>query len=252
MNEITLNKMSKMKLFGMLNSYRTSIETGRNHSFTNDELLSMLVQSEWEDRENRRINRYLKAARFRYRASVEEIDFSAQRNLDKNKILRFADCSFIERKENILITGPTGVGKSYIATALGHQACLKGYRVLYFNTQKLFPRLKMLKADGTYFKEINKIEKYDLLILDDFGLQKLDNYSRMALLEIMEDRHAEKSTIISSQLPVDKWYEIIGENTIADAVLDRIIHTAHRINLKGKSMRKEIKNQKQKLMEKDL
>lgn len=252
MNEITLNKMSKMKLFGMLNSYRTSIETGRNHSFTNDELLSMLVQSEWEDRENRRINRYLKAARFRYRASVEEIDFSAQRNLDKNKILRFADCSFIERKENILITGPTGVGKSYIATALGHQACLKGYRVLYFNTQKLFPRLKMLKADGTYFKEINKIEKYDLLILDDFGLQKLDNYSRMALLEIMEDRHAEKSTIISSQLPVDKWYEIIGENTIADAVLDRIMHTAHRINLKGKSMRKEIKNQKQKLMEKDL
>ncbi len=241
MNEITLNKMSKMKMFGMLNSYRTSIETGKNHSFTNDELLSMLVQAEWEDRENRRINRYLKAARFRYRASVEEIDFTAQRNLDKNKILRFADCSFIERKENILITGPTGVGKSYIATALGHQACLKGYRVLYFNTQKLFPRLKMLKADGTYFKEINKIEKHDLLILDDFGLQKLDNYSRMALLEIMEDRHAENSTIISSQLPVDKWYEIIGENTIADAVLDRMIHTAHRINLKGKSMRKEIK-----------
>ena len=252
MNEITLNKMTKMKMFGMENSFRTIIESGKNHSLTNDELMSMLIQSEWEDRENRKINRYLKAARFRYNASVEEIDFSARRNLDKNKILRFADCSFIERKENILITGSTGVGKSYIATALGHQACLKGYRVLYYNTQKLFPRLKMLKADGTYIKEINKIEKHDLLILDDFGLQKLDNYSRMALLEIMEDRHAEKSTIISSQLPVDKWHEIIGENTIADAVLDRMIHTSHRINLKGESMRKEIKNQKQNLIKKDL
>jgi len=252
MNEITLNKMTKMKMFGMENSFRTMIETGKNHSLTNDELMSMLIQSEWEDRENRKINRYLKAARFRYNASVEEIDFSAQRNLDKNKILRFADCSFIERKENVLITGSTGVGKSYLATALGHQACLKGYRVLYFNTQKLFPRLKMLKADGTYIKEINKIEKHDLLILDDFGLQRLDNYSRLALLEIMEDRHAEKSTIISSQLPVDKWYEIIGENTIADAVLDRMIHTAHRVNLKGESMRKEIKSQKQKLLKKDL
>ncbi len=252
MNEVTLNKMSKMKLYGMLNSYQTSIETGKNHSFTNDELLSMLIQAEWEDRENRKINRYLKAARFRYAASVEEIDFAHQRNLDKNKIMRFADCSFIERKENILITGSTGVGKSYIASALGHQACLKGYRTLYSNVQKLFPRLKMLKADGSYFKEINKIEKQDLLILDDFGLQKLDNYARMALLEIIEDRHGEKSTLISSQLPVDKWYEIIGENTIADAVLDRMIHTAHRINLKGESMRKEISNQKQKLMKKDL
>ena len=136
----------------------------------------MLIQAEWEDRENRKISRYLRAARFRYKASVEEIDFTHQRNLDKNKILQFADCSFIERKENILITGPTGVGKSYIASALGHQACLKGYKTLYFNVQKLFPRLKMLKADGTYFKQINKIEKHDLVILDDFGLQKLDNY----------------------------------------------------------------------------
>ncbi len=241
MNKVTLNKMAKMKFFGMQESFRTIIETGNSHNLSNDELISMLIQSEWDDRENRKINRYLKLARFRYQASIEEIDFSANRSLDKNKILRFADCSFIKRKENILITGSTGVGKSYLATALGHQACLKGFKVLYFNAQKLFPRLKMLKADGTYLKEINKIEKHDLLILDDFGLQNLDNYSRMALLEIMEDRHAVKSTIISSQFPIDKWYDIIGENTIADALLDRLINTSHRINLKGESMRKKIK-----------
>lgn len=251
MNEVTLNKMSKMKLFGMQNSFRTIIETGKNHSFTADELLNTLIQAEWEDRENRKINRYLKSARFRYNASVEEIDFSAHRNLDKNMVLRFADCSFIERKENILISGATGTGKSYLATALGHQACLRGYRVLYFNTQKLFPRLKMLKADGSYIKEINRIEKHDLLILDDFGLQKFDSYSRSALLEIMEDRHAHRSTIISSQLPVDKWYDVIGESTVADAVLDRIINTANRVNLKGESMRRKIKSPKTDLQKKD-
>ncbi len=241
MNEITLNKMTKMKLFGMLNSFKTTIQTGGNHNLTNDQIVSMLIQAEWEDRENRRLNRYLKTARFRYQASVEEIDFSHQRALDQNQIIRLADCSFIQRKENILITGSTGAGKSYIATAIGHQACLKGFSVLYFNAQKLFPNLKMLKADETYLKEINRIAKHDLLILDDFGLQKLDSYSRSALLEIIEDRHALKSTIISSQLPIDKWYELIGESTVADAILDRIINTSHRINLKGESMRKKEK-----------
>ncbi len=243
MNEVTLNKMTKMKLFGMQSSFRTIVETKQNHNLTNDEIVSMIIQAEWEDRENRKINRYLKAAKFRYQASIEEIDFTASRNLDKSKILRFADCSFIERKENILITGPTGVGKSFMSSALGNQACLKGFRVLYFNSQKMFPKLKMLKADGTYSREIKKIEKHDLLILDDFGLQKLDSYSRMALLEIIEDRHGVKSTIISSQLPVDKWYDIIGESTIADALLDRMVHTSHRINLKGESMRKNKKKQ---------
>lgn len=241
MNQIILNKMSQMKLLGMHNAFQSILEAGKHHSLTNDEFLNLLIQAEWEDRENRKINRYLRAARFRYQAGIEEIDFQENRNLDKSQLLRLSDCSFIEKKENILITGATGVGKSYIASAIGNQACLKGYRTLYFNTQKIFPRLKMLKADGSYFKEINRIEKHDLLILDDFGLQPFDNQNRMILLEIIEDRHGRKSTIISSQLPISNWYDIIGESTIADAILDRLAHTAHRIELKGESMRKKNK-----------
>jgi len=138
-----------------------------------------------------------------------------------------------------LICGPTGVGKSFISSALGNQACHKGYKVLYFNTQKLFTRFKMSKADGSYMREINRIEKQDLLILDDFGLQEMDTQNRMAFLEIIEDRYDIKSTIISSQLPINKWYEVIGDSTIADAILDRIANAAHRIELKGESLRKK-------------
>jgi DNA replication protein DnaC len=244
MNQVLLNKMSQMKLYGMHNAFQTILETGKNHSLTNDEFLNHLIQAEWEEREFRKINRYLRLARFRYQASIEDIDFNTNRNLDKNLLLRLADCSFIERKENILISGPTGVGKSFIASAIGNQACIKGFRTLYFNTRKLFSKLRMAKADGSYMKEIEKIGKHDLLILDDFGMEHLDKENRLMLLEIIEDRHGRKSTIISSQLPVSKWYEIIGDNTIADAILDRIIHTAHRTELKGESMRKLRKKHK--------
>jgi len=206
---------------------------------THDEEIDTLVQSEWEDRENKKINGHLRRARFRYPASIEEIDFTARRGLDKNQMLRLAEGTFLEKRENILITGATGVGKSYLSSALGHQSCQLGYRTLYFNTQKLFTRLKMLKADGSYIREISRIEKHDLLILDNFGLAPMDNVARMILLEIIEDRHNRKSTIISSQLPVAKWYEIIGESTIADAILDRMVHSAHRIELKGESLRKK-------------
>jgi DNA replication protein DnaC len=242
MNSSILNKLSIMKMTGMYQAYQTLLESNKHHSLTNDEFLNMLIQAEWEERENRKINRHLRLARFRYPASIEEIDFTANRSLDKTQMLRLADCSFIKRKENVLITGPTGVGKSYLASALGHQACLKGYKTLYFNTQKLFPKLKMNKADGSYFKEVDKIEKHDLLILDDFGMQPLDNISRMALMEIIEDRHAKKSTIISSQLPINMWYETIGDSTVADAILDRMVHTAHRLELKGDSLRKKKNN----------
>jgi DNA replication protein DnaC len=222
----------------MQQTYKTLLETNQHHSLTNDEIVSMLIQAEWEDRENRKINRYIKTARFRYGANIEDVDFTTKRGLDKTQLLRLADCSFIQKKETLLITGPTGVGKSHIASALGHQACLQGYRTLYFNAQKLFPQLNIFKADGTYLKQISRIERQDLLIIDDFGLKPLDANARMMLLEIIEDRHGRRSTIISSQLPVSQWYEIIGDSTVADAILDRMVHASHRIELKGESMRK--------------
>jgi len=239
MNEITLKRMNQLKLFGMHQAFLGLVETKGDQKLTQDELINLLLQAEWEDRENRKIARSLRNARFRYQATLEEINYVHQRNLDKNQVLRFSDCSFIERKENILITGPTGVGKSYLASALGHQACMRTYRVVYLNAQKLFARLKVAKADGSYPREIDRIEKQDLLILDDFGLQPLDMANRMALLEIIEDRHERKSTIICSQLPPEKWHEVIGESTVADAIIDRLYHGSHKIALTGPTMRRK-------------
>jgi DNA replication protein DnaC len=231
--------MRTMKLYGMVRSFRTTLEAGNTEQYTADELLGMLVESEWDDRYNRKLNRSLQRAHFRYKASVEQISFTSDRQINKNQVLRLADCDFISKKENVLITGSTGSGKSYIASALGHQACSLGYRVMYEHSTKLFARLKMGKADGSYLKELLKMEKQDLLIIDDFGMQPLDVQSRTILMEIIEDRHAKRSTLFTSQVPVNKWYEVIGEQTIADAILDRIIHDAHRMELKGDSMRKK-------------
>lgn len=232
----TLEKLKTMRLFGMENALRTTTET--RESYTADEIVTYLTESEWNDREERKFHRNLKAARFRYQASVEEIDFQSTRNLDKNAFLRLADCSFIRKKENLILTGPTGTGKSFIASALGHQACTRGYKVAYHSAGKLFSKLKMARADATWHNLINRIEKMDLLILDDFGLHPLDAQSRLDLLEIIEDRHGRRSTIIATQIPVSAWFDLIGEKTIADAILDRIVHTAHRIELSGESMRK--------------
>ncbi|PWV44401.1 IS21-like element helper ATPase IstB [Chitinophaga sp. S165] len=238
MQEVIKQKLGQMKLHGMNQAYSAVLSNTRSESITHDELIHILVQAEWEDREGRKIGRSLRNARFRYQASIEEIDFTKGRNLDKTQLLRLAECIFIKKKEDLLITGASGVGKSFVASALGHQGCQLGYRVLYFNTQKLFSRLKTAKGDGSYNKEVSRIEKYDLLILDDFALQPLDNYNRNTLMEIIEDRHGCKSTIIASQLPVSMWYDVIGESTIADAILDRLVHKAHRIELQGESMRK--------------
>ena len=235
----TLEKLTEMRLLGMKQAYSLYLGASVSGKITNDEFIANLTEAEFIDRENRKTTRLLKSAKFRYQASIEEIDFKAGRNLDKGELLRLGTCNFVKKKENLIITGPTGAGKSYIASALGHQACVTGYKVQYYNINKLFTRIKMLKADGSEAREILKIEKLDLLILDDFGLQQLDTENRMLLLEIIEDRHGKKSTIITSQLPVSKWHELIGDSTIADAILDRIIHSAKRIELKGGSMRKK-------------
>lgn len=240
MNTATQEKLRKMKFFGMLRAFKTSIESGQMTKFTTDEMIAFLIESEWDDRQNRNIERHIKNARFRYNASIEQVYYDKDRTLDKNQMMRFADCTFIEKKENILITGSTGIGKSYIASTLGHQACIQGYKVLYINTEKLMAKLKMAKADGSYIKEINRIERQNLLILDDFGIQPFDGQSRLSLMEIIEDRHGKQSTIITSQLPVKQWHDVIGEKTIADAILDRIVHNAHRIELKGESLRKKL------------
>lgn len=241
MNENTLEKMRKMKFYGMFRAFKTSFESGTQESFTADEITSHLIQAEWDDRQNRSIEQRIKNAKFRYRATVEEINYNNDRNVEKNQVMRFTDCSFIKKNENILITGSTGIGKSYIASALGYQACSLGFKVAYHNVPKLFASLKMAKADGSYMREVAKIERQQLLILDDFGIQPFDAQSRAALMEIVEDRHGKGSIIITSQVPVNKWYEIIGEKTIADAILDRIVHESHRLELTGESLRKKQK-----------
>jgi DNA replication protein DnaC len=243
MNTNTLDKLRKLKFFGMFHAFKSSLETGKTNDYTADELLGHLVDIEWEYRQNRRIDRQLLYARFRYKASVEEIHYHADRSIDRNQVMRLADCTFIDRNENLLITGSTGIGKSYVASAIGHQACILGYKVFYASTPKLFAKLKMAKADGSYMKEVTRIERQQLLILDDFGIQPFDAQSRAALMEIIEDRHGKTSLIITSQLPVSKWHEVIGEKTIADAILDRIVHDAHRLELTGESMRKKRKQE---------
>lgn len=239
MNELTLDKMRKMKLLGMYRAFKTNLETEIDEAYTPDEIIAHLIEAEWDERQNRNIEHKIKNARFRYKAALEDLHYHADRNIDKNQMMRFADCSFIDKAECILITGSTGIGKSYIASALGYNACSMGYKVVYHNVPKLFSKLKMSKADGSYLKEVTKIERQHLLILDDFGLQPLDAQNRVVLMELIEDRHGKGALIITSQVPVSKWYDIIGEQTIADAILDRIIHNAHRLELKGESLRKK-------------
>lgn len=247
MNQL-LDKMKQMKLSGIARAFEETLKTGKNEKFTPDEMISHLIESEWDERYNRKLDRTVKMARFRYKSSIEQLKLDDGR-FDRNQVVRLAACDFIKRKENIIITGSTGIGKSYLASALGHQACSMGYRVLYQHSTKLFARLKIAKADGTILKELLKIEKQHVLLIDDFGIQPLDAQSRSLLLEVIEDRHGKGSTIITSQVPVSLWHEVIGESTIADAILDRIVHDAHRIEMSGESMRKKQRTKQEDLSE---
>lgn len=230
--------LSQLRLHGMNHCWQTLTETRKHLDLSLAEGLEVLLQSEQEDRVNRRYHRLQKSAQFRYQASIQEITAEASRGLDKAVLNQLALGSYIQNGESILITGATGCGKSFLASALGNQACAQGHKVAYHNLQRLLLQTKLGRADGTIIKIIDKLCKVDLLILDDFGLMHLEQAQRLDLLELIEQRHGRKSTIIASQLPVGNWYEVIGEETIADAILDRLIHTAHRIELTGESMRR--------------
>ncbi len=243
MNKTTVERMGQMRLLGMQTAFKAFVEQPPPTAFTNDEIVQYLVQSEWDDRKHRSVKRSIHAARFRYRADSASVDYGCARNLDKNQINRLFAGDFIKVGQDVFITGSTGTGKSYLASAIGYQACLLGYKVFYASTAKLMSTLKMAKADGSHLKELARIEKQDLLILDDFGIQSFDANGRSMLMDIIEDRHSKHSTIIASQVPVKNWYEVIGEQTIADAILDRLVHQSIRVELKGESLRK-IKKEK--------
>ena len=238
MNQETLDKMRQMRLQGMYNAFKTSMESFKTESMTTDQFVAWLVSNEWDDRCNRMIERLIKQASFRYKASLEEVDYSLERGLERNLLERLAELSFVKESRDLFITGSSGTGKSYIATALGYRACQKGMKVLYANTARLMGQLKMAKAKGTILQELKKIERADLLVLDDFGIQPFDAGGRMNLMDIVEDRYGKKSTLITSRDPVKDRYDILAEKTIADAVLDRIVHQAIRIELHGDSIRK--------------
>ncbi|MDT0644981.1 IS21-like element helper ATPase IstB [Zunongwangia sp. F363] len=234
------NQLSQLRLHGMYSSWKAMVETRQHHELSFGEGLEVLLQAEAEERIHRRFERLKKSAQFRYQATIEELNLENSRGINKDQITELATGTYLEKGESVLITGATGCGKSFLASALGHQACGQGNKVLYFNTQKLLMKTKMTRIDGSFLKFFDKLAKASLLILDDFGLAHLDKKQQMDLMEIIEDRHGKSSTIIASQLPVGSWYDIIGEATIADAILDRLVHTSHRIELKGESLRKKL------------
>jgi DNA replication protein DnaC len=231
--------MAQLRLHGMNQAWQALTETRRHHELSLSEGLELLLSGEEENRNRNRTERMQKQARFRYPASVEELNFDARRGLNRAQIADLSQGNYIRNGESVLITGATGCGKSFLASALGHKACAQGFNVLYFNMQKLFVKTKMSRIDASITKFFDTLSKCRLLILDDFGLTRLDKHQQLDFMEIIEDRHGLRATIIASQLPVSKWYEIIGEETVADAVLDRLVHTSHRIELKGESLRKK-------------
>lgn len=232
-------QLNELRLSGMSRVWQSFLETKRLHELSLSEGLEIMLQAEDEDRGNRRFDRLRKNANFRYQASIEELQMDNVRGIDKNLITTLATGAYLTKGESILITGATGCGKSFLASALGNHACAQGFKVFYYNLQKLLIKTKMARLDGSIYKLFDKMAKSDLLVIDDFGLTHLEQQHRLDLMELIEDRHGRKSTIIASQLPVTSWYEVIGEETIADAILDRLIHSSYRIELRGESLRKK-------------
>jgi len=235
----TLTTLRQLKLGGMANALQHQLEqVGTYEGLAFTERLALLVEQERLSREQRKQERLIRQARFKLAACVQDIDYEHPRNLTPAKVARLAQGDWIQRGQNLLMTGPCGSGKTYLACALGHNACLHGYSVRYYRLSRLLLELTQSKADGSYHKQLKQMARIRLLVIDDWGLEPLKPAHRNDLMEIMDDRHGQTSTVVISQLPTDQWYASIGDNTLADAILDRLMHNAHRLQLKGESMRK--------------
>ena len=235
-----LEKLQQMKFYGMLTALEEQMQMADIEKLGFEDRFALLVDREMTERENRRLKTRLRKAKLRLNASIEDIDFRHPRGLDKTLFMQLADCRYLKEHNNVLIIGPTGVGKTYLACALAQNACRKGYTALYFRLPRLLHELSIAKADGRYSKLLKSIARTDLLLLDDWGLSKFIKEQRHDLLEILEDRNGLRSTLVTSQLPVKHWHEIIADPTLADAILDRFVHNAYKLNLKGDSMRKKL------------
>ena len=234
----TLDKLQTLKFTGMATALAEQMKIPDIDELAFEERLGLLVDREITERENRRLSSRLRRARLKHNAAIEDIDYRYPRGLDKSLIQSLSACRWVKEHLNILITGPTGVGKTWLGCALAHKACREGYTAQYLRLPRLLQAMVIAKGDGRYPKLMSSLAKTDVLILDDWGLVKLTAEHRRDLLEILEDRHATRSTIATSQLPIEKWHDIIGDPTLADAILDRLVHNAYKINLKGESMRK--------------
>jgi len=230
-----------MTLLGMADGFKEQLQQPSFQDLSFDQRFGMLVDSQWTWKENKRLKRLLKEAKLKLQASVEDIDYKTSRGIEKSVLINLTSCNWIRNHQNLLISGPTGVGKTFLACALAQKACREGFRTLYLRMPQFFYQIALARADGTYGNLMKKFSKTHLLVLDDLGLTSLSDTERRDLLEVIEDRHGVSSTLITSQLPVENWHDHIGDPTIADAILDRIIHSAHRIQLKGGSMRKKQK-----------
>ena len=234
----TLEKLKEMRLSGMVSALEDQMQTPEIQSLSFEERLGLLVDREQTQRDNRRLKTRLTKAKLRQQASMEDIDYSSKRGLDKAQLLDLGSCKWITDRHNLLLTGPTGVGKTFIACALAQKACRQGLTALYLRLPRLFGDLTIAKGDGRYGKLLVQYSRVDVMVLDDWGVAPMTAENRRDLLEILDDRYEKKSTLITSQLPVDKWHRYLEDPTMADAILDRVVHNAYRIEMKGESMRK--------------
>jgi DNA replication protein DnaC len=240
----TLDKLHELKLTGMGQALSDQMQMPEITDLSFEERLGLLVDREITERDNRRLKSRLQRAKLRQSACIEDLDYRHPRGLDKSLMARLAQCQWLREHLNLLITGPTGIGKTWIACALAQQACRQGFTTLYLRLPRFLQDLTIAKADGRYGKLLTTLSKTDLLLMDDFGLAPLHDEQRHDLLEVIEDRHGRRATMVTSQLPLEHWHEAIGDPTLADAILDRLVHSAYQITLKGDSMRKRLASAK--------